>query len=309
MIVLSKIITPHDGPASAILAVVVLLLLDSGHVYVSGWRTFRVAEDNPSFSRFLILLPLVFAASFAWLASGWPGFWSFVIYFTVFHHIRQFYGVSRWYQHRNHRQCVWSNRFIYALLILPIAAFHFRRNWNFQIYRPGDILRFPSQTAFKVVLAIWILCLAAWLTFELRLWIQGTREPNRFLSILAPAALHGLCFFLGRNAVEVLFPLFAVHGVSYLAITVHGVRAIDSKGWRKNVGVVSVLVIGTAGLAGLWDSFIGDFDFAGAHTGATAVVVQALLSAVLIAPNLWHYIVDGMMWKRDDPGALLIYGK
>lgn len=286
------------------MAMIVLVLLDTGHAYASGWRAFRSANDNPRMKQFVALLPAIWLASFIWSVTGVPGFWSFVVYFTVFHHIRQFYGFSRWYQHLNRRTCLWSGRFIYPLTILPIVAFHFRGDWQFYIYRSGDIFQWPSPFVFKILVAAWVMSVAAWLVFETRTWRRGIREPNRILSLLVPTILHGTCFLFGRTSVEVIFPLLAVHGLSYLAITVLGVRAIDSSGWKKNAIVVSLVVVASAGLAGLCEGFVGEFESGMLASNA----LQASISAVLIAPNLWHYIVDGLMWKRDDPGAKIIYG-
>ncbi len=304
VILLSKSAESENSVTSILLATIVLVLLDTGHAYASGWRAFRVAKDNPRLKQFIIFLPLIWFASFLWLIAGWPGFWSFVVYFTVFHHIRQFYGFSCWYQHLNRRACVWSGRFIYPLTILPIVVFHFRGDWQFYIYRPGDIFQWPSPLFFKVAVAAWLFTVVAWIIFESRLWRQGIREPNRILSLLVPAILQSTCFLFGRTSVEVLFPLLAVHGLSYLAITALGVRAIDSSGWKKSALLVSLVVVSSAGLAGLCEGFLGELETG--MFGSSAV--QAAISAILIAPNLWHYIVDGLIWKSDDPGARIIYG-
>lgn len=80
-----------DNPA---LALFTSLFLDSGHVYSTLWKL--NIKDVLNNSKVIIGF-LVIAIGFSiWIFFELPFLWSFVTYATLYHHVRQCYGMGRW---------------------------------------------------------------------------------------------------------------------------------------------------------------------------------------------------------------------
>ena len=106
-------------------------ILDSGHSYTTALRVYRRANTDPRPSPRLkityMVIPIVsFAVVTFWIYARVPGFWTMLLYFTLFHHTRQLYGILRWYQKLNRRFDAYSHLFLYAFVLLPAVLFHGR---------------------------------------------------------------------------------------------------------------------------------------------------------------------------------------
>ncbi|MEZ4265932.1 MAG: hypothetical protein R3F39_06100 [Myxococcota bacterium] len=290
-------------------ALVAATLVDSGHVYLTAWRTV-LRPDERRASRVYWVVPLAVVLVVAlWLWLALPGLWTALVYLTVYHHIRQFYGVSRWYQKLAGRFDAASGRWLYALTLTPFALFHARPGVRISLFSGDDLLLRPHATLYAIGLAAFALLVAAWLFREATLWRRGLREPGRVLSIAAPAGLYAASFLVARTETAILVPLLLSHGIPYFALMGLSLRRLEPARYRTVLGTVALLLLTAAllGSAETWfeHSVITTQNPHYARAGVSAA--QALLTGLLLVPLLSHYIWDASIWRGDHRDARTIY--
>jgi hypothetical protein len=299
-----------DGSRGLLLgALIAAAVVDSGHVYLTAWRTV-LRPDERRASRVYWTVPLAVVAVVAlWLVLALPGLWTALVYLTVYHHIRQFYGVSRWYQKLGGRFDAASGRWLYALTLTPFALFHVRPGVRISLFSGDDLLLHPQPTLYATGLAAFGLLVAAWLFREIALWRRGVREPGRLLSIAAPAGLYAACFLVARTETAILVPLLLSHGIPYFALMGLSLRRLEPARYRTALGTALLLVLTAALLGGAesWfeHSLITTQTPNYARAGVSAA--QALLTGLLLVPLLSHYIWDASIWRGDHRDARTIY--
>ena len=295
---------PENAGSYAVLAFVITAIIDSGHGYTTVWRAFR-RPNKEYLRRHIITLLAVAVTAAAWMASRVPYFWSFVLYFTLYHHIRQFYGFNRWYQGLNHRACPTGDKFLYALLIIPLALLHVRPGISFSIYGVNEILFFPHAEVYQIGLLIYALVIAAWIFFEVKQWRTGYHEINRLSAIAIPAAFHIYCFLIADTMSQIIMPWLALHGVTYFAIMAFSLRRLEPTKW----GVITstLVIIATALWGGIFGAWLEDTFVIYKYSDENVSPVTILANTLVIAPALWHYMVDGWIWKRSAPETRIVH--
>lgn len=284
----------------AIYAFVALGFLDSGHVYATLWRTYFHRPERQRSSIYFYLPPLLFAGFFAWIYGGIPYLGRLVIYSTLYHNIRQFYGISKWYQKQNRRFDRLSDFFLYFLCLAPVIVAHFRLDTPWiSYYTDHDVLFAPSKSLYDIGLIIYGAGLLVWFIFETER-LRRYREWNRMLSLAVPAVIYGSCFLLGRYWLEILLPLVVAHGAAYLGLTSLAVsRTKERFDFRKAAFyiILTALFFGTL-----------EFDFDRGLPGSPDILTSALLAFYLMA-LFSHYTFDAYLWKRSHPEAVAVYSQ
>jgi len=276
---------------------------DAGHNYVTFWRTFFKRATSKDKIYFLLLFLFCFLVIYSWLALKIPYFWAFFLYFTFFHHIRQYYGISRWYQKLNNRSCPKSNFFLYALTISPFILFHFRNFPTITNFPKVDLFKYPDPQLFKIGIFAYAIILIGWIIHEYTLYSNGKREFNRFLSIFMPGLLHFIIFLLASDFLQILFPLFLVHGLSYIFLM--GIT-LDKLEFKK--GHFIPLVAGSAVLFGLADYLYRHFIL---HENYGYLIGKSnfdiLILALITTPAIFHYFSDGVIWTGQNADMRLLF--
>lgn len=299
----------QNSEALFVYAVFILVLVDNGHVYSTVWRTLFRKSERRAHAIYWAAPLIVSVGLFLWIATGLAYLWAFVFYAAWFHHLRQYYGVSRWYQKLNGRFCAWTNRFLYTLLILPFLLFHFRGvpDWFFRSRQEYFAVDWPD--ALLLGSLVYITLVLVWLVFELSLILRGFHEWNRLLSVFGPALLYGFCLLGGESLEEVFFPMLMAHGVQYLAIIALSLRRINPEGfpgYRKIAGLLLMTVV----LAGFMEfvvevNWLNDLD----NLDASPVVstLEAAGIALFLTPLMCHYIWDAFIWRGSHADARSVY--
>ena len=86
------------GAHLALLGFIVFTWVDSGHVFVTVLRTYMHREEYESNKVYIYAPIVIFVTMSLWLMTGGKFIWDFVVYATLHHNIKQFYGITRWYQ-------------------------------------------------------------------------------------------------------------------------------------------------------------------------------------------------------------------
>jgi hypothetical protein len=297
-------IFPNLGETSLIYGLMATAILDSGHVYTTAWRTNFHPESAYRKSLYWLTPLLFFCFFLAWSYSQLPGIWSFVVYSTLFHHVRQTYGFSKWYQTLNRRKDKNSDRFLYALSLIPICLYHFREGVIGGYYSNNDLFLRPENLMVKILFIMYVIIVFGWLTYEVLLWKRRLREWNRLFSVAFPALIYGYCFLWGQSFTQVLFPLLIVHGSAYLVIMTHSLTRTQRARFRTPLVALCLLGL-TALIFGLGESFIEESSLGGGD-GHPSVLRSALI-ALTLTPLYSHYVFDAMIWKKSHPEASAIF--
>jgi hypothetical protein len=299
-LLLAALLRPEQPTwAFLIFAFVAQAVLDSGHVYTTLWRTYLNPVERRRSYIYLWLPPVLFAVFFLWSWGEIPFLGAFVVYSTIFHNVRQFYGLSKWYQRLNGRYRPDSDHLLYFLCLVPVVMAHFRSDieWS-SYYARADVVFWPQPELFNFCLYVYVVVALFWLLYEARLVWQNRDEWPRTLSVAFPAAIYGSAFLLGRTQSEILFPLVVSHGLAYLALVGLSVRRTGRP--RVNSSLALGLVFITAIIAGSLE-----------HWGESWVDFSdpsmAFFVALVLTPLYCHYLFDAFLWKRSHPEAVLIY--
>lgn len=285
-------------------------IVDGGHIWLTHLRTYGSRAERTSTTRYYWVPLLVFGLFSTWYFLGIPYIWSFIFYNTVFHHVRQYYGVNRWYQKLSGRPDTYSNYFLYALLYLPFLLFHFRDDVNVKYFSSQDLLNYPSAELFQIFLPIYFAVFIAWMIYELYLYTRGVREWGRLLSILMPTALSGFCFLGGKNGIEIIFPMTLAHGIAYMGLIGLSLQRTQKERYQTWKSVAAVIA-GTCILLGGYHFWMEehwvDFDWPYTHLAPT--IFMALLVGAHATAVITHYIFDAYIWSGKHREAALVFSR
>lgn len=301
-VLLAQWIEPVDGSISYLLfAFVALGLLDSGHVYTTIWRTYLNPRERRRTRAYVFVPLLLFVGFFIWAALAIPYLGAFVVYATIFHNIRQLFGISKWYQKLNGVQRPTSDFFLYALSFAAVITGHFipYGRWG-GVYTERDAFLYPSSKLHATGCLVFFGLLAAWTIYEVWLWRrQGQVEWNRALSVGNAAFLYGFTFLFPKNMAQVLFPLVVSHGVAYIALISLSVRRVRTvrAGTYVTLGAImfTALAFGAA-------EFLFEDRYAGFDDPSWAAV-----TALWLTPLFSHFVYDAFLWRRTHPEAAAVF--
>jgi len=303
---LFAILIPDLGESSLLYALIATALVDSGHVYTTAWRTLLSPAEFRSSKSYLILPLFFFFAFSAWYGLGAYGLWKFIVYATIFHHVRQLYGINKWYQSLNGRVDRNSDYFLYFLSVIPFLAYHFRPGVPANYYSQEDLFLFPFREVYLGFCVLFITGVIFWLVYEYKLFVKGIREPNRFVGVFFPAILYGQCFLLAQTLSQVLFPLLLSHGIAYMAILALSLERTQRDRFRSFWIALFVIVLTAAffgGLESFWEEGQSEF------TSGLPLFLRASLIGATLTPLFCHYAFDARIWKKGHREGALVFRK
>ena len=304
-------LAPEGSVPSVWMAFAAIIFIDTGHQYVTLWRTIFRRQERTSHPIYWVTPFLILLGMTAWFWLRLPYAWAFVVYVTVYHHIRQYYGMLRWYERLNGRRRVASESFLYALSVLPFVLLHVRplpAMGMRGLYTDQDLFLAPHPGLYRIGLVIYGAVVAAWLLYELALWRRGVREINRSLAVLAPAVVQGGCFLLGRSLATIVVPLLIAHGIPYLAIISLSLTRVDPRGFRT-LAKAAAVVLASVVVFGLMEWVYEErwLVISNAYVHAPIAWLQGVLLAVYLVPPLSHYVFDAHIWTGKHREAKLVY--
>ncbi|MFM2385973.1 MAG: hypothetical protein RL660_730 [Bacteroidota bacterium] len=297
--------------------VVLILLVDVGHVYSTLYRTYFDKTQRSELNLLLKLIPAIcFISAFLLYQFGATAFWRIAAYAAVWHFVRQQYGFvkvyNRQYKHKFYNRVDIIT--VYAACIYPLVYWHVHGPFQFTWFTANDfvflrhpILEVMARYLYFAILAVYVISLVMRATEKqmnasmTHLVILGT-----ILSWYAGIVYYNsdLCFSLLN---------VASHGIPYLAIVwLYGKKQTQKLGdtsayskLYKPIGVLIFLAIPVLfGFLeeGLWDAWYWHDQahlfkmFYGAKVLASKEFLQIAIPA-LLTPQLTHYVLDGFIWK------------
>ncbi len=286
----------EDSTLTIVFAFIALGLLDSGHVYTTVWRTYF---HSPERKRSLVYLwaPLGFFLLFFWWSFlNIPFLGPFVVYITLYHNFKQLYGVNSWFQRLNLSAQKNDKKIFYFLTLAPIFIAHFRSDFpKIAYYSTNDFFWVPNAQIFRPLVLSYFCLAGSWLIFEWR----AHRSWLRIFSLIYSAILYSVCFLVGKNLSQVLFPLVISHGMAYLGLMSTVLPKLQKENFRFKRPVL--WIVGTAIVFGSLEFFLEDSFWNRSNP------YFAISSALLLTPLFCHYFFDSFLWRRNHPEANRIY--
>lgn len=316
-----------DTPAWGWIAGV--LLVDVGHVWSTGFITYLDRSELDRRPLLYATIPLA-----GWLGgvavyalAGPAGFWRALAYLAIFHFIRQQYGWVALYRARageaaRDRLGAWiDGAMIYAATLYPLIWWHTARPRAFSWFVDGDLAIGWPATIATVAGALYLAIIAAYLARALVTARRGPVPWGKHLVVATTAA----CWYVGIVATDGDFTFtitnVLIHGVPYVALVIlygRAVAAADpasaaSVGARllRRPFVLALALLWTIAFVEelIWDRAVWH-DHPHLFGGSFGIDdLQLILVPLLAVPQLTHYLLDAVLWRRgQNPRLALWFG-
>jgi hypothetical protein len=286
-----------------IIGFVALVLVDSGHVYTSFLRGAFFETNNLVKTSLSVIA--VFLVLYFWLKFQIPYFWSFIVYFTLFHHIRQFAGLIKWYNKIESYFDPLLIQFFYISVFLSIVLFHVNpAPTDFFYVQENDILFFPSEVAFNTFLAMQLIVWVIYLAYAFYIHKTKSQFPVKsHFFFCATVLFYFLVCISNRQSELVLVPLLLAHGIPYHALIVRSQKSLNPK---VDILKFSAVLVGFVLFLALVEFGLQEtaVDF---NPMTHTTDVQRLVLALFLTPLIFHYCIDAYIWKSKHFLARKIY--
>lgn len=299
-----------------------IVAVDVAHV----WCTlFRVYLDGAEVKRrplvYLGLPVALYGVSVLFHAAGSLVFWRVLAYVAVFHFIRQQVGWMRLYNGRDtdaskHEKTL-NIAAIYVSTLYPVLWWHGHLPRSFHWFLEGDFVVGVSAQAASFMFPVYVATLVAFFASHARRMMRGTAQPGMVLLVSTTAAAWYLGIVAFNSDLAFTVTNVLIHGAPYFVLTFRYARkrsAEDAPLLRRLVGrrvgvaalVFALVVLCLAfGEEFLWDRLVwhertGWFGDSPELSSFVLVFIVPLLSL----PQLTHYALDGLVWRRRDNPTL-----
>jgi hypothetical protein len=295
--------------------VIAVLLVDVAHVWATAFRVYFDPREFRRRPEVYTLVPIGgLLAGLALYSLGAAVFWRCLAYLAVFHFVRQQYGWVMLYRARRGESGRWSRWFdtaaIYLATLYPLAYWHAHLPRSFHWFLPGDFAAWPGIIADGLGLAFYFVMILYALRM-LHAWLQG-RWPNPGKDIVVAttaACWYGGIVLFNSDYAFTVTNVF-IHGIPYLILIFWygwlqpsklAARNPQRTGLLRGVIVFLATVWALAYLEELlWDRFVWHERGWLFGNAWQAESWQWLIVPLLAVPQLSHYLLDGILWRRRD---------
>lgn len=303
---------------SPFLWVVFVLFMDVSHVYATLFRTYLVPREFAKRRTLYTFLPIaVFVVLWGLHMVSSHLFWSVMAYYAVFHFIKQHWGFAALYRRQasETRFRLWDKWAVYLGALIPMLYWHTHLPRNYVWFTKQDFLSLPQNLWSDWIFVASALFLLSWSGKNLFMGIRyGQWNPGRDLVTW----MVWLTWFTGivwlNSDLAFSITNVMIHGVSYMALVwavnrkrlnIQEIPASRRPLFRHALFYVSVLLALAYGEEFFWHFFVW-------HENASvfgpwvhrfyppAEWVSALV-ALLSVPQVTHYFLDGIIWKKNEP--------
>lgn len=288
--------------AAIIIGFVSLVLIDSGHVYTTFLRGPFFKFHNKA--KTLASLFSIFLFLFFWLYFQIPYFWSFVVYYTLFHHVRQYVGLIKWYNKLEQYHDSILIYLFYASVLISMLLFHTDPNQTLTYYSfPGDVLYFPSQTFFNYLIFAQVLIWLIYVGYTGYVFFILKLKPFKtHLFFVLAILFYFLVCMSNRNTPLVLVPILFAHGIPYILLIYHSRKKLKPNQTKiKVLGILSFVVLFMSIFEYAIQEYVVDYEY------LNGLLFPKILLALFLTPLIFHYVIDGYIWKSKHFLASKIY--
>ena len=306
--------------AASIFWIFIFSFANIGHVY-STFAKMYFDPNEKKFSNWYWTVPLFFVS----LAILWKMFlpfvyfWVFVMYFDIYHNLKQGLGIMKWYEKINKNIHKYSSFFFYFLTIFPVVIFHFR-NVNVSLlsfYTPAEpLLPVPLDPQIITLINTKILFDNIWHLYLFAIYFIGLNlivfyeiyyslikkvEYNRLLSLIYFSSIYAYSFLVSRSTLEMVVLLVSSHGIPYIFLFLKRIKNIKTK-FNIISLVMFFVLLGTS-----MDLLISPIMESKNSIFNNPTWLELVITIFYIVPSLCHFAWDGYLWKSKHPDIKGLY--
>jgi len=204
-------------------------------------------------------------------------------YTTLFHFIRQIYGINRWYLSIfNEKITQLRDNIIYLVTVIPILILFFKK--------PIDTVNFGYQFFFletscnkciiKALNVLFVVSVIAFLIQEYLFFKE--KQPinlNRIFFTIGTGIVFLWISNFAKTPLEIIVPLVIIHGFTYYTVTIKFEKEFYKFSFKKALFIV--LMVGL--FFGILINYLYNINY---------MYQNNFLLALLFTPLLTHYIID-----------------
>ena len=299
-----------------------IVAVDVAHVWCTLFRVYFDGAELRRRPAFYLGVPLaLYALSVLLHAAGSLVFWRVLAYVAVFHFIRQQVGWMRLYDARDKGATSLERRLnslaIYASTFYPVLWWHGHLPRSFHWFLEGDFVVGVSASLASWVFPLYVGVLVAFLLWHLRRFVRGEGQPGKVLLLVTTAATWFVGIVVYNSDLAFSVTNVLIHGAPYFVLTFRYARKRASEeegvlrrlvgGGRAKAALVfgAVVLVLAFGEETLWDRLVWH-ERPGWFGGSAEISSFALVFLVplLSLPQLTHYALDGVVWRRRDNPTL-----
>lgn len=306
--------------------VVLVLLIDVGHVYSTLYRTYFDPAALKKQRSLLWTIPFFgFVAGVLMYSISHMLFWRLLAYVAVFHFIRQQYGFMRVYSRKESKigfSSLIDNLSIYTAALCPLLYWHLRGPRNFNWFLEGDFFYLDVQALIFPLTVVYIVILAAYFCKEMLLFARYDYLNIPKIAIVSGTTLSwyfGIVYYNGDMAFTLLNVIS--HGIPYIGLVylhgrkLHAKQSSNSRllrlvfnrfGWVFFLIIIFLFAFIEEGIWDLtvWQEHNAVFGWRKIINLNLSEQTLSILVPLLALPQITHYILDGFIWKvKDDDFA------
>lgn len=300
-----------------------VLALDVAHVWSTLFRTYLDGEELRRRRLLYVALPLgCYALGVALHSLDGHTFWRVLAYVAVFHFVRQQVGWVAIYRARaGERERIdrWlDDAVIYAATGWPLLYWHAHLPREFSWFLAGDFVDLSRLAPLVAPLGgAYVLLLLAYVVRGLQRWQQGHAvNLGKHVVVVATASIWYVGIVVVNEDFTFTVTNVTIHAVPYFALLWAYARARAEERPRSLLG--NIVGYGIGGFLAvalafafceemLWDRLVWHerpYFFGGDARDAPLLspTLLSLLVPLLALPQLLHYALDGVLWRRKDTG-------
>lgn len=294
-----------------------VVLVDVAHVWATLFRTYLNKEALSRFKKYLVFYPLI---SFLFLSTLYLYspflFWRVMAYLALFHFMRQQVGFLAIYL-RNYSPQSFHRRistiYIWLCMLVPVLDWHTRKR-EFSWFIKGDFFFLDMNIVEFLWISFAILSIV-YILFELINYKKSKLLANLHILLTFLIWAGGISYlnndfaFSITNIIHHGFPYLALIWISSLYQTNYQTLfpriKFNSQGSLFKRVLIFIMVIFLLAIIEeiLWDKFLWHeregFLFFSDYVDI-ANPLLAFLVGFLATPQVTHYLLDGVIWKREN---------
>lgn len=316
------ILFPNINNFTLVFFLIAVQLFDVGHVYTTIWMTIFDKEEFQSNKKLYLYTPIIISIIFfSWIYLKIPYFWSFIAYFTIYHNIKQGYGIQRWYQKVNKRFCKNSNIFFYILTVFPVFIAHFREDLIISFYTEKKDMLFrysgPDFHIFNIqfdnlllfiLLVFYFFTLIYFFINEFLIYKKIQKfELSRFLYMVSFIFMYGISFIYFDHIIKIASAIIISHALIYIYILYNKLPKLYPNKFNKKNKLILYLTL-TILISSSINYYIQenliDVSY---HYLHNIDILQILFIIIYVIPTICHFIWDSHIWKSNHRFSKKIY--
>jgi hypothetical protein len=296
-----------------------VLLIDVSHVYSTLFRFYWEKNTFDKYRKVLIIIPIAaFVVGLSLHLYDSFLFWRVLAYVALYHFIRQQYGFLRLYSRKQNQEKpekLIDSAAIYAATLYPVLYWHMNLTGTLSWFVPNDFVKLDLEWLEIPSLVTYILIMLVYIVKETMISLKsGFNTPKN--AIVAGTFLSwyvGIVMFHG----DLTFTLLNVvaHGIPYMGLVwLYGEKkggVAFSPGLKGVLIFVAVVATFAYFEEAIWDGMIwkdhpGLFPFMDGFEALSNPIVISVVVALLVLPQVTHYVVDGFIWRFSKDSSARI---